>query len=110
MKHSFYVVDMPTRDMISDQLPIEDIIAVTKFQTAIACGASIESLSIVDFTQEVEEQKIITMIYVDAVVNGESFMVIFSTDNDEIVKAVLTFSRSVESNNRVMQYVRSTIE
>lgn len=109
MIQSFYVVDMPTQDMIKDQLPIEDIVAVTKFQTCIACGASIESLTIVDIDQHIEDESILTQIYAKAVVNGETFKIIFSFENDEILKAVLTFGQKRESNERVMEYVRNSM-
>lgn len=109
MKLSFNVVDMPTADMIKDQLPIEDIIAVTQFQTCIACGASIESLKVVDIDQHIEDESILTMIYLIAVVNGEDFKIIFSFDNDEILKAVLTFDQKQESKERVMEYVRNIL-
>lgn len=107
METCFNVVDMPIRDMIADQLPIQDIVAVTRFQTCIACGASIESLKIVDFQQHIEDESILTMIYAEAVVNGLTFKIIISTDNDEVVKAALTFSSSVESNKRFMEYIRN---
>lgn len=110
MMKSFYVVDMPTRDMIADQLPIEDIVAVTKFQTCIVCGASIESLNVVDIDQHVEEDEIISMIYVTAVVNGETFKIILHATNPDLLKSVLTFSSNVESNNRVMKYIRDQME
>lgn len=109
MKQSFNVIDMPTADMIKDQLPIEDIVAVTQFQTSIACGASIESLKVVDIDQHIEDESILTMIYAIAVVNGQDFKIIFSFDNDEILKAVLTFDQKAESIERVMKYVRNAI-
>lgn len=110
MNQSFYVVDMPTQDMIKDQLPIEDIVAVTKFQTSIVCGSSIESLTLVDIDQEVEGLAIISMMYVLAVVNGETFKIIFSTDNDDLVKAVLTFASKEQSNSMVMEYIRAMLQ
>lgn len=110
MNQSFYVVDMPTQDMMKDQLPVEDIVAVTQFQTCIACGASIESLTIVDIEQNIEEDQIMSMIYAIAVVNGLSFKIILHFENPELLKAVLTYASTPESNYRVMQYVRSMLE
>ncbi|MNO02370.1 hypothetical protein D3C81_2227520 [compost metagenome] len=49
------------------------------------------------------------MIYLIAVVNGEDFKIIFSFDNDEILKAVLTFDHKQESKERVMEYVRNIL-
>lgn len=110
MNQSFYVVDMPTQDMIKDQLPVEDIVAVTQFQTCIACGASIESLTIVDIDQHVEEDEIISMIYAIAVVNGLSFKIILHATNPDLLKSALTYSSNVESKNRVMKYIRDQME
>lgn len=110
METSFNIVDMPVQDMIKDQLPIEDIVAVTRFQTCIACGASIESLTVVDIDQNIEEDVIMTMIYVKAVVNGLTFKIIIHSENQDLLKAVLTFGSNVESNNLVMKYVRDLLE
>lgn len=110
MKTSFNLIDMPTQDMINDQLPVEDIVAVAQFQTSINCGATIESLELVDLNQEAEGQTIVSMIYMIAVVNGQSFKVIISTDKDNMLLALLTYSSKPESEIQVMEYVRHMLE
>lgn len=110
MKQSFNLIDMPTQDMINDQLPIEDIVAVAQFQTSINCGATIESLEFVDLNQYVDGQSIVSMIYLIAVVNGESFKIIISTTEEDMLKAVLTYSSKPESEIQVTEYVRRMLE
>ncbi len=107
MKTCFNVVDMPVRDMIADQHPIEDIVAVTQFQTAINCGASIESLTLVDINQEIEDDEVINILYMRAVVNGEDYKIILHTkSSDEMLKHLLTYS---SSSSIVMNYVRQSL-
>ncbi|MND73570.1 hypothetical protein D3C80_651490 [compost metagenome] len=107
MKTCFNVVDMPVRDMIADQHPIEDIVAVTQFQTAINCGASIESLTLVDINQEIEDDEVINILYMRAVVNGEDYKIILHTkSSDEMLKYLLTYS---SSSSIVMNYVRQSL-
>ena len=110
MKQSFNLIDMPTQDMINDQLPVEDIVAVAQFQTSINCGATIESLEFVDLNQYVDGDAIVSMIYMIAVVNGESFKIIISTTKEDILKQLLTYSSKSESEIQVMEYVRHMLE
>ena len=105
MKSSFYTVDIDTHDMALDQVPIDDIVAVTKFQTSIKCGASIESLKLVDFDQHVEDGEILTMMYVIAVVNNEEFKVLYSTTNQDHVKNLLTFGGNSKARQDVMDHI-----
>lgn len=107
MKTCFNVVGMPVRDMIADQHPIEDIVAVTQFQTAINCGASIESLTLVDINQEIEDDSIINILYMRAVVNGEDYKIILhAKSDDQMLKHLLTYS---SSSSIVMNYVRQSL-
>lgn len=108
MKNSFYVVEMPVHDMIADSQPIEDIVAVTQFQTAINCGASIESLTLVDINQEIEDELVINILYMRAVVNGEDYkIIVHSKSDDEMLKHLLTYS---SSSSIVMNYIRQCLQ
>lgn len=107
MKNSFNVVDMPVSDMIADGHPIEDVVAVTQFQTAINCGASIESLTLVDINQEVEDGLVLNILFMRAVVNGEDYKIIIHEKSDEgMLKHLLNYS---SSSSMVMNFIRQSI-
>lgn len=111
MKTCFNLVDMPVNDMIADNLPIEDVVAVTQFQTAIACGASIESLKFVDLNQEIEDDQIISILYMIAVVNGMDFKIIIqlNKDNGQLLTHFLKYDTET-SKHLVMEYVRCIMD
>lgn len=108
MKNHFNVVEMPVQDMIADNLPIEDVVATAQFQTAINCGASIESLTLVDIDQEVEDNLVLNLLYLDAVVNGETYKIILCTKSDDgMLKHILNYS---SSSSIVMEFVRQLLQ
>ena len=107
MKSCHNLVEMPVSDLIADDHPIDDIVAVTQFQTAINCGASIESLTLVDINQEVEDDVVLNILYMRAVVNGQDYKVIFHVKSDEeMLKHLLMYS---SSSSIVMNYVRQLL-
>lgn len=107
MKTSFNVVEMPVQDMIADNLPIEDIVAATQFQTSINCGASIESLTLVDINQEIEDDEVINILFMRAVVNGEDYkIIVHAKSSDEMLKHLLNYS---SSSSIVMNYIRQLL-
>lgn len=114
MKTCFNLIDIPVRDLIADNHPVEDIVAVTQFQTAINCHSTIESLRFVDLNQEVEDDnKIVSILYLLAVVNGETFkIIVHATSDDQMLTLLLKYSNgaSAEERNKVMEYVRKSLE
>ncbi|MNB75765.1 hypothetical protein D3C75_224210 [compost metagenome] len=112
MKTCFNLVDIPVKDLIADNHPVEDIVAVTQFQTCINCGQTIESLNFVDLNQEIEDDKILSILYMIAVVNGESFkIIIHSNQDDQLLTSFLKYnSESPEKKERVMKYIRQSLE
>ena len=108
MKNHFNVVEMSIQDMIADNLPIEDIVATAQFQTAINCGASIESLTLFDINQEVEDNLVLNLLYMNAVVNGETFKIILFTKSDDgMLKHILNYG---SSSSIVMNFIRQLLQ
>lgn len=110
MKTCFNIVEMPVQDLINDNHDILDIIAVTQFQTAIACGATIESLKFVDLSMDLEEGDVVlTMLYTEAVVNGETFKIIVNISDDKTLSSFIRYE-SIEDKKVVMDFIRKTLE
>lgn len=106
MKTCFNNVDMDAKDLYNDEHPIEDIVAVVQFQTCIACGATIESLNLVEITNEIEDKKVMTILHLEAVVNGETFKIVLHVFGDnELLTNILKYD-TPESRNATMDYIR----
>ena len=111
MKTCFNIIEMPVRDMINDNHDVEDIVAVTQFQTCINCGQTIESLKFVDLNMDMEgENQVLTMVYLEAVVNGMTYKIIVNVvSDDQLLSSILRYS-TVEDKKKVMDYIRKTLE
>lgn len=106
MKTCFNLINIPVGDLIKDEHPVEDIVAVVQFQTCIACGASIESLKLVDINIDADDDDILVILYMDAVVNGMTFKIIVHLKNDDqLLKHFLNYDTEI-SKMVVMERIR----
>lgn len=100
----YILYTLTVQDMISDEFEIEAIVEITRFKTLIEAGVSIESIKLVDIDQYVDGQSIISMCYVDVVIGGHTYNVCMSFDSDELLKAILQFSHSIDAQRQVTKY------
>lgn len=93
MSDKYQLWTMTAQDMLNEGIDPMLVIRMERFKVLMQMGASIESITVADFDQDLDGGFIISNICLDIVVAGETFNVFVSTVEERLVRGFLLYHR-----------------